>query len=31
MKWNASDFGDVDQIHFASSEIWIPNLVLQNK
>ncbi|KAL9967041.1 hypothetical protein ACROYT_G025198 [Oculina patagonica] len=30
LTWNASDYGDVDRIHFAPDEIWVPDIALFN-
>ena len=30
MVWNKSDFGDLKQIHFASHELWRPDIYLYN-
>ena len=31
LQWNASDYDDVDRIHFAPDEIWVPDIALFNK
>lgn len=30
LTWNSSDYGDVDRVHFAPSEIWVPDIALFN-
>jgi len=30
LQWNASDYDDVDRIHFAPDEIWVPDIALFN-
>ena len=31
LTWNASDYGDVERVHFAPEEIWVPDIALLNK
>lgn len=30
LTWNSSDYGDVDRVHFAPDEIWVPDIALFN-
>ncbi|KAL9951243.1 hypothetical protein ACROYT_G043869 [Oculina patagonica] len=30
LMWNASEYGDVERIHFAPDEIWVPDIALFN-
>ena len=30
LKWNASEFGNLTQIHMGASEIWKPDILLYN-
>lgn len=31
LTWNSSNYGDVERIHFAPDEIWVPDIALFNK
>ena len=31
LTWNSSDYGDVNRVHFAPDEIWVPDIALFNK
>ena len=31
LTWDASKYGDVDRVHFAPDEIWVPDIALYNK
>lgn len=30
LTWNASDYGNVERVHFAPEEIWVPDIALFN-
>ncbi|XP_078376550.1 neuronal acetylcholine receptor subunit alpha-3-like isoform X2 [Oculina patagonica] len=30
LTWNASDYGDLERVHFAPEEIWVPDIALFN-
>lgn len=31
LTWNASDFGDIDEINVDASKVWVPDIVLYNR
>ena len=31
LTWNASEYGDLERVHFAPDEIWVPDIALFNK
>ena len=31
LTWNTSKYGDIQYIHFAPDEIWVPDIALFNK